>query len=80
MLVDPPRKPGDYPDRATDCQIALTGIFDLAMTDAIHSGWTEDESAFALLCLAIAAIKAREANLDTDEAIARAIRAVGNVG
>lgn len=55
MLVDPPGKPGDYPDRATDCQIALTGIFDLAMTDAIHAGWTEDEAAFALLCLAVAA-------------------------
>ena len=78
MLVDPPRKPGDYPDRATDCQIALTGMFDLAMYDAKAAGWTEDEAAFALICLAVAAIKAREANLETGEAITRAIRAVGD--
>lgn len=55
MLVDPPGKPGDYPDRATDCQIALTGIFDLAMTDAIHAGWTEDEAALRRPAWSVAA-------------------------
>lgn len=80
MFVDKPKTPADYPDRATDCQIALAPSFDAMLFEAVYAGWGEDEAAFALLCLAVAAVKAREANLDTDEAIARAVRAVGDPG
>lgn len=38
--------------------------------------YTEDEIGFAMLAVVLARMKMREANMDTDEAIARALKAI----
>ncbi|EKF17043.1 hypothetical protein [Nitratireductor pacificus] len=75
-MIVPPRRPADDPDRQTECQAALEAEFQGLAQRAIGAGWSESEVEFALLCLAMAEIRRRECNDETDEQIKRAIRQV----
>jgi hypothetical protein len=74
------RRPMPTPDtteRSLECQVVLRSMFFALESVAVAAGWTEDEAAFALFGLAVANLKQHEADLGTDEAIARVLKAVG---
>lgn len=73
--MKPPSKT-PHPDRALHLEEALEGPFIALAEEAERKGWTQDEVAFALLNLAVARILMIDANVETDEAIARAVRAI----
>lgn len=75
-MIVPPRYSEHHPDRATDCQAALEPEFQSIARRAIGAGWTESEVEFALLCLAMAEIRRRECNMETEDQIRNAIQAV----
>jgi len=70
-----PRLP-HHPDRGLHAEEAVQPAFNSLAARAEAAGWSQDETAFALLNLALARIMALEANLETDEAIARAVRSI----
>lgn len=72
MIVPPPRT-DDYPDRDSDCQAALEAEFQSIARRAAGAGWHESEIEFAQLCLAIAEIRRRECNKETEDAVRKAI-------
>ena len=74
--VQPPRRPADHPDRRLDCEERLDEAVNHVAEAAIASGWTAAEVDLALLNVAIARLRAADANLDTDDAIRRANREV----
>lgn len=79
-IIEPMGKPQDGPDFAEyslRVQELLTPTFDQAVEMALASGFTEDDAHFAMLALSVAAMKGKEANFDADEAIALAIKTIG---
>lgn len=65
-----------HPDRALHVEEAMEGAFIAMAETAERGGWTRDEVAFALLNLAVARILMIDAEIDTNEAIARAVRSI----
>ncbi|WP_157928962.1 hypothetical protein [Pararhizobium haloflavum] len=63
----------DHPDRTLDCEFALEPAFTALADEAIGKGWHPNEVELALLNLALARMKGAQANLDTDQAIRRAL-------
>jgi len=74
MTIDGPRRKGSYPDRDIDCEEALESEFSVLAERAEAAGWSVNEIARALGCLAIAYRLGRQADEATDLAIAAAKR------
>lgn len=68
-MIASPKISADHPDRPLECEVALEDAFRAVASDAERAGWSGTEVEQALLALALAHMKAREANLDTDAAI-----------
>lgn len=66
-------------DRRLFCQEAIEPTFKAVARTAHAQGWSEEEVAFALLDLAVANILAIRSNMDTEAAIADAVRSVHGV-
>lgn len=47
-----PKRPGSYPDRDLDCQLAMEDVFGTLAEYGQAAGWTEREVAAALIELA----------------------------
>lgn len=75
-MIVPPRHSENHPDRMTDCQVALEAEFQSIARRAIGAGWSEREVEFAMLCLALAEIRRRECNKETEQQILEAIRTI----
>jgi hypothetical protein len=52
MDTTPPKHPAEHPNRGSDCQFAMEGIFQEAIASAMIAGWSEAEAAEAMLELA----------------------------
>lgn len=68
--ITPPRTAEPYPDRDLDCQMAAEDAFQELIEAIVAAGWAPDEVAQAVAALADNHIKAREANAETNAAIA----------
>lgn len=75
-MVPAPKLSPHHPDRGLACEEAMQAGFDRLAASAERAGWSRDETAFALLNLAMARILAIDADLDTEDAIEQANRAV----
>jgi hypothetical protein len=57
IAIAQPSCPVDRPDRALQCQLALEPALQQLVQRALESGWSEDETVYALLELAGARLK-----------------------
>lgn len=77
-LIVPLRLPDSHPDRLLACEEQLEGALTYLVESAAAAGWGAGEIDLALLNLALARLKAADANLDVDDAIRRASVSVGD--
>lgn len=77
-LIVPPNLPNNHPDRLLACEEQLEGALTYLADSAQAAGWDAREVDLALLNLALARLKAADANLDVDDAIRRASEIVGD--
>jgi hypothetical protein len=81
MLIAAPTSPAGHPDRSLDCQMAAERAFRKMADDIETAGWTGDDVAVALLGLALAHIRGREADGEStvrlEDAMAAALESIG---
>ena len=75
-MIRSPRTDRSHPDRGVEAEAAMQDAVDALADRAELMGWSRDETAHALLNLAVARILAIEANRSTDDAIRAAVAAV----
>ncbi len=68
-MISTPASSTDHPDRGLHAEEAIERGFEALAARAERAGWTADETAFALLNLAVARILAIDANMATEDAI-----------
>jgi len=78
-MIRPPKSPTLHPDRGIHAEEAIESSFDSLAATAEAAGWTMAETAFALLNLAAARILMIDANVATEDAIARAVAQVSGI-
>ena len=71
MIIDPPKRPTDHPDRGLECEEAMEPAFQELARQAQQAGWYADEIAAALLSLAKNHVLGLLAESEMDAAIAR---------
>ena len=71
MIIDPPERPTDHPDRGLECEGAMEPAFQELARQATAAGWNADEIAAALLSLAKNHVLGLLAKAEMDAAIAR---------
>lgn len=75
MMIDPPKRQEDYPDRLVDCEAALEPSLQDLIGLAFEHGWAPGETRKALYRVIAAHKRAEEENakVETELAIMRAM-------
>lgn len=76
--IGSPTHSPDHPDRQLTCEEALEPGLNALADAGVRAGWKAEEVDLAIHTLALARLKAAEANLDTDQAIRRANQMIEN--
>lgn len=74
-MIDPPKRPGEYPDRDVDCQAALETAFQDLTAEACAAGWGPAEVRRALVRL-LAADRRKDEETAAFEAYLALLRAM----
>ncbi|RUW62113.1 hypothetical protein [Mesorhizobium sp. M7A.F.Ca.US.008.03.1.1] len=78
-MISPPKRQGEYQDRAIDCQEAMEPGFQAIVDCMLEAGWKRGETmrAFKRLIAADNMTQKESAKLETQLAIARAMLRAG---